>query len=110
MGAFSWSGQLEPMPGKLIVRFEESEETFVPGGLIAKPDTYRRDKDECVVLAVGPAKYDANGNYIEPPVRVGDRIISSQVWGKGYRYYDDDGDVHGVVVIGFGDVIARIKG
>lgn len=97
------------MPGKLIVRFIEGEEKYVPSGLIYVPDSERRDKDECEVLAVGPGRFDANGNWQEPPVTVGDRIISNSVWGKAYRYFDDDGDVHKVVVLGFGDVIAAVQ-
>lgn len=105
-----WDEKLTPMAGKLILRFEEDEDKYIPDGLIYKPDTAKRDKDEAVVLAVGPGKFDANGNYVQPPVAVGDRVLSNSVWGKAYRYWDDAGQVQKVVIVGYDSIIAKVNG
>lgn len=108
MGA-EWDKKLEPMPGKIILRFEEPEDKFAPDGLIYVPDTHKHDRDEAEVLAVGPGKHDQNGNYMQCPVNVGDRVISSSVWGKQYRYFDADNQVRKVVIVGYNDIIAKVK-
>lgn len=97
--------RLEPMPGKIVVRFDEPEET-TQGGLYIPP-TAVVNRDECEVLAVGHGRYDANGLFQEPPVRVGDRIISNVAWGKTYTYIED-GQKQRVVLLSFSDVIARV--
>lgn len=105
MGTTTWD-RLEPMPGKLVVRFDDPEEVS-RGGIII-PELAKRNKDECEVLAVGAGKYDANGLFLEAPVRVGDRILSNVAWGKTYSYVEDDVK-HRVVLLSFSDVIARVK-
>lgn len=104
-----WSGKLEPMAGKVILKFSGSEDTYVPGGKIVVPDSHKIDQDEATVLAVGPAKIDANGNFIQPPVKVGDRVLSNPAWGKDYRWYDADRHIRQVVIVGYDSIIARIN-
>lgn len=105
----AWDKKLEPMAGKVILRFDEPEDTFVPNGSIYVPDTHKRDRDEAEVLAVGPGKHDANGNYVAPPVAVGDRVLSNSVWGKSFRYFDADNQVQKVVIVGYDSIIAKVK-
>lgn len=97
---------LEPAAGKFVVRFDEPE-SVSKGGIII-PDRAKVNKDECEVLAVGAGKYDANGLFQEPPVRVGDRILSNVAWGKTYTY-EEDGMRHRVVLLSFSDYLARVK-
>lgn len=104
-----WDGKLEPMAGKVILRFDEAEETYTPNGLIYVPDTAKRDRDEAEVLAVGPGKFDSNGNYVAPPVSVGDRVLSNSVWGKTYKYFDADNIVRKVVIVGYDSIIAKVR-
>ena len=102
--------KLDVMPGKLVVQFEEPDEQTA-GGIVI-PTTWSRDKDEGVVLAIGSGKFDSNGNYIECPVKVGDRILSNNVWAKTWTYEDV---VNGkrertkVWILDFQHVIARVK-
>lgn len=106
----TWDKRLTPLAGKVILRFEQdTDETYVPAGLIIKPDTAKRDRDEAVVLAVGPGKWDANGNFVAPPVSVGDRVLSSSVWGKTYKYWDADNQVQKVVLVGYDSIIAIVN-
>lgn len=109
MGETKWDGKLEPMAGKVILRFDGSEETFVPDGLIYVPETHKRDRDEAEVLAVGPGKFDQNGNYVAPPVSVGDRVLSNSVWGKTFKYFDADNAVQKVVIVGYDSIIAKVR-
>lgn len=103
-----WDGRLEPMAGRVIVQFDEGDEQTAGGIYI--PDTFKHDKDEAVVLAVGPGKFDGNGNYMEPPVAVGDKILSNSVWGKTYKFFDESRTIQKVVIIGYNDIIAKVRG
>ena len=105
----TWDKKLEPMAGKVILRFDEAEDKFTPDGLIYIPDTHKRDRDEAEVLAVGPGKHDSNGNYVQPPVSVGDRVLSSSAWGKQYRYWDADNQVRKVCIVGYDSIIAKVR-
>ena len=105
----NWDGKLEPLAGRVILRFFEAEEKFVPDGLLYVPDTAKHDKDEAEVLAVGPGKYDANGNFVQPPVSVGDRVLSNAVHGKTFKYFDADNALQRVVVVGYDSIIAKVR-
>jgi len=98
------------MAGRIIVRFDERGDTYAPGGAILIPDTHKADKNEAVVLAVGPGKYDANGNYVPPPVAVGDRVLAEAVWGKTYAFFDDSEKLQRVVILNASDIIAKVVG
>jgi chaperonin GroES len=107
-----WDKKLAPMPGKIILRFFEApkaDQTYLPTGKIIIPDTHKHDEDEAEVLAVGPGRFDANGNYVQPPVSPGDRVLSNAVWGKPYRYFDSDGAVQKVVIVGYDSIIAKVN-
>jgi len=102
--------KLDVMAGKLVVKFEEPDEQ-TSGGIVI-PASWSRDKDEGVVLAVGPGKFDSNGNYANCPVEVGDRILSNNVWAKTWTYADVvDGreQLTKVWILDFQHIIARIK-
>ena len=100
--------KLDVMPGRLVVQFEESSEETASGIYTGAA----RDKDEGIVLAVGPGKFDTNGNYVTCPVDVGDRILSNNVWAKTWTYSDV---VNGqlqltkVCILDFQHIIARVK-
>ncbi len=85
--------QLRPLGDKVLIRPLSDEElgTTSPSGIII-PDTVNRDKaDRGEVVAVGPGRWDEDGEKRIPvSVAVGDRVIYQ--WGDklefaGTEYY-----------------------
>jgi chaperonin GroES len=72
---------IKPLGDRVIVRplAEEEAGTTSPSGIII-PDTAKKEKPEQgVVLAVGPGKWDEDGEKrIALDVKVGDRVIFSK--------------------------------
>jgi chaperonin GroES len=63
----------------LVVRIEEKEKTS--GGIII-PDTAKEKPQEGKVIAVGPGKWDENGNRIPLDVKKDDRVIFGKYTGN----------------------------
>lgn len=72
---------LSPLGDRLVVRplTDEERGTASPSGIII-PDTAQKEKPEQgVVIAVGPGKWDEEGEKRIPmEVKVGDRIVFSK--------------------------------
>jgi chaperonin GroES len=62
-----------------VVRIGEIEKT--PGGIFV-PDTARERPQEGKVVAVGPGKWDENGNRIPLEVKKGDRALFDKYTGN----------------------------
>jgi chaperonin GroES len=62
-----------------VVRIGEIEKT--PGGIFV-PDTARERPQEGKVVAVGPGKWDENGNRIPLEVKKGDRVLFDKYTGN----------------------------
>ena len=78
---------LKPLGDRVIIKQDEAEERtasglFIAGDAKEKPQTG-------TVLAVGPGKHDKDGNKIEMPVAVGDRVVFSQFGGNAVRCDDE---------------------
>jgi chaperonin GroES len=56
----------------LVKRVEEEQKT--KGGIII-PDTAKEKPQEGEVIAVGPGARDEDGEYIQPDVKAGDKIL-----------------------------------
>jgi chaperonin GroES len=63
----------------LVVRIEEKEKT---GGGIIIPDTAKEKPQEGKVVAVGPGKWDENGNRIPLDVKKDDRVLFGKYAGN----------------------------
>jgi len=63
----------------LVVRIGAIEKT--PGGIFV-PDTARERPQEGKVVAVGPGKWDENGNRIPLEVKKGDRVLFAKYTGN----------------------------
>ena len=84
----------------LVKRVEEEERT--KGGIII-PDTAKEKPQEGEVVAVGPGARDEDGEYIQPEVSAGDRILFGKWSGTEVKVDGEDllimkeSDILGVV-------------
>ena len=68
---------LKPLEDRIVVRPNEEEETTVSGIVI--PDTAKEKPQEGTVVAVGPGRYNEDGDERIPlDVKVGDIVIYSK--------------------------------
>src|SRR3989344_762387 len=85
---------VSPLSDRVLLRPLSGEElgTKSPSGIII-PETISKEKPEQgVVIAVGPGKWDEDGNYIPMSVKPGDRVMFSkygydEVKVSGVEYY-----------------------
>lgn len=70
---------LKPLGDRVIVKADEAEEKTA-GGLILTSDSKEKPITGKVV-AVGNGTLDANGNKVEVPVKVGDKILYGKYGG-----------------------------
>ena len=72
--------KIQPLGDRvLVLRTDEEEKTS--GGIII-PDTAKEKPQEGKVVAVGPGKFDDEGNRIPPEVKAGDRILFGKYSGN----------------------------
>ena len=72
--------KLKPLADRVVVEPIEQEERTSSG--IVLPDTAKEKPQEGKVLAVGPGRYDEDGEKRVPPdVKVGDRVLYAKYAG-----------------------------
>ncbi len=72
--------ELRPLNDRvLVLRIEGKEKT---GGGIIIPDTAKEKPQEGKVIAVGPGKWDENGNRIPLEVKKDDRVLFGKYAGN----------------------------
>ncbi|MDO4291120.1 MAG: co-chaperone GroES [Eggerthellaceae bacterium] len=70
---------LKPLGDRVIIKADEAETTTASGLYLA---TESKEKPQTgIVLAVGDGKLDKDGNKVEVPVKVGDRVIYGKYGG-----------------------------
>lgn len=70
---------LKPLGDRVIIRADEAETTTASGLYLA---TESKEKPQTgTVLAVGEGKLDKDGNKVEVPVKVGDRVLYGKYGG-----------------------------
>lgn len=70
---------LKPLGDRVIIKADEAETTTASGLYLA---TESKEKPQTgTVLAVGDGKLDKDGNKVEVPVKVGDRVIYGKYGG-----------------------------
>lgn len=70
---------LKPLGDRVIIRADEAEVTTASGLYLA---TESKEKPQTgTVLAVGEGKLDKDGNKVEVPVKVGDRVLYGKYGG-----------------------------
>ena len=93
---------IKPLEDRLVVQANEAETTTASGIVI--PDTAKEKPQEGTVLAVGPGRFDDNGNRVPLDVKVGDTVLYSKYGGTEVKYGGEE-----YLVLSARDVLAVIE-
>src|SRR5918996_6446118 len=78
------SVSIKPLEDRIVVRPLEAEQTTASGLVI--PDSAQEKPQEGEVVAVGPGRFDDNGNRVPLDVAEGDVVIYSKYGGTEVKY------------------------
>jgi len=79
------SVSIKPLEDRLVIKVVEAEQTTASGLVI--PDTAKEKPQEGEVLAVGPGRWNEDGDQRVPlDVKVGDKVIYSKYGGTEVKY------------------------
>ncbi|MCL2804009.1 MAG: co-chaperone GroES [Micrococcales bacterium] len=95
------SVSIQPLEDRIVVRPVEAETTTASGLVI--PDTAKEKPQQGEVVAVGPGRFDDNGNRVPVDVSVDDRVIYSKYGGTEVTIDGDD-----YLILSARDVLAKI--
>ena len=95
---------IKPLEDRIVVQALDAEETTASGLVI--PDTAKEKPQEGKVLAVGPGRFDEDGEKRIPlDVQVGDTVLYSKYGGTEVKYAGEE-----YLVLSARDVLAVIEG
>ncbi len=84
-GKVTVSVSIKPLEDRIVVQAVEAEQTTASGLVI--PDTAKEKPQEGEVLAVGPGRWNEDGDERVPmDVKVGDRVIYSKYGGTEIKH------------------------
>jgi chaperonin GroES len=94
---------LKPLEDRIVVQPLEAEQTTASGLVI--PDTAKEKPQEGSVLAVGPGRWDEDGEKRIPlDVKVGDIVLYSKYGGTEVKYNNEE-----YLVLSARDVLAVVE-
>jgi chaperonin GroES len=97
------SVNIKPLEDRILVQSLEAEQTTASGLVI--PDTAKEKPQEGKVVAVGPGRFDEDGEKRIPlDVKVGDVVIYSKYGGTEVKY---DGVEY--LLLGARDILAIVE-
>jgi chaperonin GroES len=80
---------IKPLEDRILVKPLDAEQTTASGLVI--PDTAKEKPQEGEVLAVGPGRWDEDGeNRIPLDVSVGDKVLYSKYGGTEVKYQGEE--------------------
>ena len=83
------SVNIKPLEDKILVQANEAETTTASGLVI--PDTAKEKPQEGEVVAVGPGRFNEDGDERIPmDISVGDRVIYSKYGGTELKYNGEE--------------------
>jgi chaperonin GroES len=95
--------KLRPLSDRLVVKPHEGEEQTASGLFL--PETAKEKPQQGEVLAVGPGRWDEDGeNRIKPDVAVGDIVLFAKYGGTEIKLDDQK-----VLILKESDVLAVIE-
>ena len=96
------SVNIKPLEDKILVQANEAETTTASGLVI--PDTAKEKPQEGTVVAVGPGRWDEDGEKRIPlDVSEGDEVLYSKYGGTEVKVDGDD-----LLVLRESDVLAKV--
>ena len=97
------SVNIKPLEDRILVKTLEAEQTTASGLVI--PDTAKEKPQEGEVLAVGPGRFDDEGEKRIPlDVKVGDTVLYSKYGGTEVKYSGEE-----YLILSARDVLAVIE-
>lgn len=94
---------IKPLEDRIVVKAVEAQQTTASGLVI--PDTAQEKPQEGEVIAVGPGRFNEDGDERVPmDISVGDRVIYSKYGGTEIKYDDQE-----VLILGARDVLAVVE-
>ena len=97
------SVNIKPLEDRIVVKALEAEQTTASGLVI--PDTAKEKPQEGEVIAVGPGRFNEDGDERIPmDISVGDKVIYSKYGGTEVKYSGED-----YLILGARDVLAVIE-
>ena len=98
------SVNIKPLEDRIVVQTLEAEQTTASGLVI--PDTAKEKPQEGQVIAVGPGRFNEDGDERIPmDISVGDKVIYSKYGGTEVKYAGEE-----YLVLSARDVLAVIEG
>ena len=96
------SVNIKPLEDRIVVKALEAEQTTASGLVI--PDTAKEKPQEGEVVAVGPGRFNEDGDERIPlDINVGDKVIYSKYGGTEVKYAGDE-----YLILSARDVLAVI--
>jgi chaperonin GroES len=97
------SVSIKPLEDRIVVKPLDAEQTTASGLVI--PDTAKEKPQEGEVLAVGPGRYDDEGEKRIPlDVKIGDTVLYSKYGGTEVKYSGQE-----YLILSARDVLAVIE-
>ena len=97
------SVSIKPLEDRIVVKPLDAEQTTASGLVI--PDTAKEKPQEGQVLAVGPGRFDDDGDKRIPlDVQVGDTVLYSKYGGTEVKYSGEE-----YLILSARDVLAIIE-
>ena len=94
---------IKPLEDRIVIQQVEAEQTTASGLVI--PDTAKEKPQEGEVLAVGPGRFDDEGEKRIPlDVKVGDTVLYSKYGGTEVKYSGEE-----FLILSARDVLAVIE-
>jgi chaperonin GroES len=83
------SVNIKPLEDRILVKTLEAEQTTASGLVI--PDTAKEKPQEGEVIAVGPGRFNEDGDERIPlDIKVGDKVIYSKYGGTEVKYSGEE--------------------
>jgi chaperonin GroES len=93
---------IKPLEDRILVQPLDAEQTTQSGLVI--PDTAKEKPQEGKVLAVGPGRFDDDGDRIPMDVKVGDVVVYSKYGGTEIKYSGEE-----YLILSARDVLAIVE-
>ena len=96
------SVSIKPLEDKVVVKASDAEQTTASGIVI--PDTAKEKPQEGEIIAVGPGRFDDNGNRVPVDVKVGDKVLYSKYGGTEVKYAGEE-----LLILSVRDLLAVVS-